>query len=185
MSTGGPGSRARQKYALRGRGAGVVRGGRPQLGLPHDMGAPAPRGGARPRRSCAGWMREEGPRGGLQTGGGAGSSYERSRRPPPNLVARAFSAAAPTSCGSPTSPSFACPPGKVYLSAVVDCCDGRPAGGGGSAPGPRPRSPTGRCSTPSRPGGRGAPWCTATAGPMRPGWIAICGEHGPRAPDVG
>ena len=61
---------------------------------------------------------------------------------------------------------FRVPAGKVYLSAVVDCYDGRPAGW---RIGPRPTASLANGSLldalAARREGR-APWCTATAGPL-------------------
>lgn len=47
---------------------------------------------------------------------------------PPNLVARDFSAPAPDELWVTDITEFRIPAGKAYLSAVVDCFDGRPAG---------------------------------------------------------
>lgn len=47
---------------------------------------------------------------------------------PPNLVARDFSASAPDELWVTDITEFRIPAGKIYLSAVVDCFDGRPAG---------------------------------------------------------
>ena len=104
------------------------------------------------------------------------SSYEGEvSAAPPNLVARTSRPRPRRAVGHRRHrvPHTA---GKAYLSAVVDCYDGRPAGWRIGLPGPRPRSPTGRCSTPSRPGGRGAHrGAQRPRGHYRwPGWIAIC-----------
>lgn len=57
------------------------------------------------------------------------SSYEGEvSAAPPNLVARDFSAAAPDELWVTDVTEFRIPAGKAYLSAVVDCFDGRPAG---------------------------------------------------------
>ena len=89
-------------------------------------------------------------------------------------------AAPPTKLWVTDVTEFRVPAGKVYLSAGVDCYDGRPAGWR-IGPGPRPRSPTGRCSTPSRPGGRGAHRGTATAGPLPVAGGMNAGSTGSRA----
>ncbi len=85
---------------------------------------------------------------------------------PPNLVARDFSAAAPDELWVTDVTEFRVPAGKVYLSAVVDCYDGRPAGW---RIGPRPTASLANGSLldalAARREGR-APWCTATAGPL-------------------
>ena len=175
MSTGGPGSRAPDK-TLRGRVRELFEEGGRNWG--YRTIAPAPRGAARVREGRA---PADGRRGlGGPTGGGAGGGAPtrgRSRRPRRTWWPGDFSAAAPTSCGSPTSPSSRARR-QGHLSAVVDCYDGRPAGW---RIGPRPTAcfANGSLLDAPRPGGRGrAPWCTATAGATWPGWIAICGEHG-------
>ena len=157
MSTLAGRSRAFGKYAALRAGAGAVRGGRPQhRRLPHDMGAPAPRGAARVREDRA--PADAGGRGSRwsTTGGGAqGGAHRGEVSAAAEPSARDFSRRRPPTSWVSASPSSACPPAKVYLSAVVDCYDGRPAGW---RIGPRPgtKLANGAAQTPSRPGGRGA-----------------------------
>ncbi len=95
------------------------------------------------------------------------SSYEGEvSAAPPNLVARDFSAAAPDELWVTDVTEFRVPAGKVYLSAVVDCYDGRPAGW---RIGPQAHGLARQRVAARRPRGQaggGAPWCTATAGPL-------------------
>lgn len=109
------------------------------------------------------------------------SSYEGEvSAAPPNLVARDFSAAAPDELWVTDVTEFRVPAGKVYLSAVVDCYDGRPAGW---RIGPRPTASLANGSlldalAARREGARTVVHSDRGGHYRWPGWIAICGEHG-------
>lgn len=109
------------------------------------------------------------------------SSYEGEvSAAPPNLVARGFSAAAPDELWVTDVTEFRVPAGKVYLSAVVDCYDGRPAGW---RIGPRPTASLANGSlldalAARREGARTVVHSDRGGHYRWPGWIAICGEHG-------
>ena len=109
------------------------------------------------------------------------SSYEGEvSAAPPNLVARDFSAAAPDELWVTDVTEFRVAAGKVYLSAVVDCYDGRPAGW---RIGPRPTASLANGSlldalAARREGARTVVHSDRGGHYRWPGWIAICGEHG-------
>lgn len=105
------------------------------------------------------------------------SSYEGEvSAAPPNLVARDFSAAAPDELWVTDITEFRIPAGKAYLSAVVDCFDGRPAGWRIGA------SPTADLANGSledalagrRPGARTVVHSDRGGHYRWPGWIALC-----------
>ena len=131
MSTGGPGSRAPTKYAaLRGRVRELFEEGGRNWGY-RTIWARLRREGRRASEKVVRrLMREEGLEVVYNRRRRRGwSSYEGEvSAAPPNLVARDFSAAAPDELWVTDVTEFRVPAGKVYLSAVVDCYDGRPAG---------------------------------------------------------
>ena len=99
---------------------------------------------------------------------------------PPNLVARRFSADAPDELWVTDVTEFRIPAGKVYLSAVVDCYDGRPAGWRvGTSPdaaladGSLLDALAGR-----REGARTVVHSDRGAHYRWPGWVALCERHG-------
>lgn len=100
---------------------------------------------------------------------------------PPNLVGRNFHAGAPDELRPADITEFALPCGeKAYLSAVVDCFDGRPAGW---ASGPRPDAALADASLVAalaqrRPGARTTVHSDRGGRCRWPGWIAICRENG-------
>lgn len=110
------------------------------------------------------------------------SSYEGEvSAAPPNLLARDFSAAAPDERWVTDITEFRLPgAGKVYLSAVVDLFDGRPAGW---RIGPHPDKALANGSLLDAVAGMGegsAPLVHSDRGGHYrwPEWIAICEEHG-------
>ena len=109
------------------------------------------------------------------------SSYEGEvSAAPPNLVARDFSAAAPDELWVTDVTEFRLPAGKAYLSAVVDCYDGRPAGW---RIGPRPTASLANGSlldalAARREGARTVVHSDRGGHYRWPEWIAICSEHG-------
>ena len=99
---------------------------------------------------------------------------------PPNLVARDFSASAPDELWVTDITEFRIPAGKCYLSAVVDCFDGRPAGW---RIGPSPTASLANGSladaVAARRGGARTVVHSDRGGHYRwPGWIAMCEEAG-------
>lgn len=102
---------------------------------------------------------------------------------PPNLVARDFSAPAPDELWVTDITEFRIPAGKAYLSAVVDCFDGRPAGW---RIGPSPTAALANGSLADAVAARRAGARTVVhsdrGGHYRwPGWVALCrgGRPGP------
>ena len=95
---------------------------------------------------------------------------------PPNLVARDFSAPAPDELWVTDITEFRIPAGKAYLSAVVDCFDGRPAGW---RIGPSPTAALANGSLADAVAARRAGARTVVhsdrGGHYRwPGWVALC-----------
>lgn len=109
------------------------------------------------------------------------SSYAGEASPaPPNLVARDFSAARPDELWVTDITEFRIPAGKAYLSAVVDCFDGRPAGW---RIGPSPTAGLANGSLADAVAARRAGARTVVhsdrGGHYRwPGWVALCEEAG-------
>ena len=124
---------------------------------------------------------------------GVGAVYARRRRrryssyageiseAPPNLVGRDFRADSPDELRPADITEFRLPCGsKAYLSAVVDCFDGRPAGW---AAGPRPDAALADASliaalAQRRPGARTTVHSDRGGHYRWPGWVSICERHG-------
>ena len=99
---------------------------------------------------------------------------------PPNLAARDFSTSAPDELWVTDITEFRLPAGKAYLSAVVDCFDGRPAGW---RIGPSPTAALADGSLADalsgrRPGARTVVHSDRGGHYRWPGWIALCEENG-------
>lgn len=100
---------------------------------------------------------------------------------PPNLVGRDFRADSPDELWLTDITEFRLPCGsKAYLSAVVDCFDGRPAGW---AAGPRPDAALADASliaalAQRRPGARTTIHSDRGGHYRWPGWVSICERHG-------
>ena len=100
---------------------------------------------------------------------------------PPNLVGRDFRADSPDELWLTDITEFRLPCGsKAYLSAVVDCSDGRPAGW---AAGPRPDAALADASliaalAQRRPGARTTIHSDRGGHYRWPGWVSICERHG-------
>ena len=99
---------------------------------------------------------------------------------PPNIVARDFSAPAPDELWVTDITEFRIPAGKCYLSAVVDCFDGRPAGWaiGASPDAALANRSLAEALAGRRGGARTVVHSDRGAHYRWPGWIALCEEGG-------
>ena len=145
------------------------------------MGAPAPRGRRASEKVVRRLMRGGGSRWSTTGGGAGGGAPTRGGLGgPAEPGGQGLSAAAPDELWVTDVTEFRVPAGKVYLSAVVDCYDGRPAGW---RIGPRPTASLANGSlldalAARREGARTVVHSDRGGHYRWPGWIAICGEHG-------